>query len=141
MGSFPSPVLLSVEGGNQKAELTWSQSTVSGLSKFKVYRSTKSISDTATVGLVVDTLWSGRRAFKDSGLTNLTRYYYRIKGVTSAGLESGFSNELSIRPNAPPTPPDSLIAEAGVRMVYLRWTASKSGSVKRYALYRGSTLR
>jgi alpha-tubulin suppressor-like RCC1 family protein len=136
--SFSAPKLLSIEGGNQKAELSWSQNTVSGLSKFKIYRSTKSISDTSTFGLLVDTLWSGRRGYKDSGLTNLTRYYYRIKGVTSAGLESGFSNELSIRPNTPPQAPDSFISESGVRMVNLRWTASKSGSVKRYALYRGS---
>ena len=77
-------------------------------------------------------------SYKDSGLTNLTRYYYRIKSVNSSGVESGFSNELSARPNTPPSAVDSLLVQNGPRLNYISWSASKSSPVK-YRLYRGTT--
>jgi alpha-tubulin suppressor-like RCC1 family protein len=133
---FASPKLQLAEGGNQKITLTWSQSTFTGLNKYKLYRSTNPISDTATVGLVTDTLSSKTLTYKDSGLTNLTKYYYRIKSLNSAGLTSGFSNEMNARPNTPPTGVDTLLVQNGPRLNYLKWTASKSSSVK-YRIYRG----
>ena len=135
---FPSPALQTTEGGNEKITVTWSQSSFTGLNKYKLYRSTKPISDTATVGIITDTLSAKTLSYKDSGLTNLTRYYYRIKSVNSSGVESGFSNEMSARPNTPPSEVDSVLVQNGPRLNYISWAASKSSSVK-YRVYRGTT--
>ena len=135
---FPSPKLIEADGGDRKISLTWSQTSFKGLNKFKLYRSTSQISDTATMGMIVDTLSATSSNYKDIGLTNLKRYFYRIKSVNSSGQESGFSNELSNIPSVQPFAVDSIRVQSGARLNYISWTPSKTSRVK-YRVYRGFT--
>jgi fibronectin type 3 domain-containing protein len=134
--SFPPPSLNSAEGGNRRVMLTWSQTPFAGLSKFKLYRSTTPISDSATTGVIVDTLRGTSTRFVDSiGLVNLTRYYYRIKSIDSSGVESKMSNELSVKPNIPPSRVINFKAEGGPRSINLSWEPLNVTGIT-YNIYR-----
>ena len=45
----------------------------------------------------------GALTYTDSGLTNGTRYYYKVAAINSAGT-GALSNEVSATPTAPPAP-------------------------------------
>lgn len=77
--------------GKRKINLTWTQSTSSGITQNKVYRSTTTggpYTLRATLGPTT--------SYQDTGLTSGTTYYYRVTAVNGGG-ESGFSNEASAR--------------------------------------------
>jgi galactose oxidase-like protein/fibronectin type III domain protein/Kelch motif protein len=77
--------------GKRKINLTWTQSTSSGITQNKVYRSTTTggpYTPRATLGATT--------SYQDTGLTSGTTYYYRVTAVNGGG-ESGFSNEASAR--------------------------------------------
>lgn len=124
------------EGGDKSARLRWTQIAGNRISKFKVFRSTSPIADNATTGVVTDTISVGRLEFIDaSGLTNLTRYYYRMKTVDSSGVESGMSNEVSVVPNTLSSKVTSVRVSSSSRLVGVRWAA---GSGFKYNVYRGT---
>ena len=75
--------------GKRKINLSWTQSTSSGITQNKVYRSTTSggpYTLRATLGAVT--------TYQDSGLTSGTTYYYVVTAANSSG-ESSFSNQAS----------------------------------------------
>ena len=132
---IPSPILTEIEGGDKKAILTWNQPLSTLIKYFKILRSTGPISDTSTNGVIIDTLRAGARSYTDSNLSNLKKYYYRIKWIDSNGVESGLGNQLSVIPNILPPTPDSFRIDIGPRVLQLKWKAT-SGSVK-YRIYKG----
>jgi len=112
-----APASLSATAGDGSIGLTWSSSP--GAATYKVKRST-------TGGGPYTTISSGvtSNAFTDSGLTNLTTYYYVVSAVNPSG-ESPDSEETSITPlPQPPDPPTGLTASAGNGFVSLEWNAS-----------------
>ena len=134
--AYPIPNLLLAEGGNKKVKLSWSQTPVSGLKSFKIFRSTTSIPDNASSGVIVDTIKVTSTSYVDSiGLTNLTKYYYRMKSVDSAGIESGMSDEVSVRPNIPPAVVTNFKAAGGPSKIYLQWDASIKPGIS-YNIFR-----
>lgn len=85
----PPSGLTASAAGKRKINLSWTQSTSSGITQNKVYRSTTSggpYSLRATL--------SATTSYQDTGLTTGTTYYYVVTAVNSAG-ESGFSNQAS----------------------------------------------
>src|SRR5262249_34571585 len=65
-------------------------------------------------------------SYTDTGLTNGTTYYYKVTAVNKAG-ESGFSNEASATPVAPPNPPSNLkVTKAQRNEIDLTWTDNSS---------------
>lgn len=76
--------------------------------------------------------------FTDSTVTNGKTYFYVVRTVNSAGVESGNSNQVSATPKAPaPAAVTGLTATAGDTQVDLKWTAV--GGATSYNVYRSTT--
>jgi hypothetical protein len=137
LGKFPSPSLTSVEPGNKKVTVFWNQAPPDGIVGYKLYRSQSAINDTATLQpLVVISGVLQNRYVDTTSLVNGTTYYYRIRSFDADSVQSGYSNELSARP-------DSVAVPAGLNISNSPATArvtwdSVSGSGMRYRLYRGT---
>jgi len=97
-GTAPAaPTGLSAVPGSGTVRVSWAAS--SGATSYSVFRSTTSNGQgTTPVGTVTGT------SFNDSGLTNGTRYYYKVRAANAAGT-SGLSAEVSAVPSATGTPP------------------------------------
>ncbi len=129
-----TPTGLTARAGNQQVALSWQASTGSVPLTYNVYRGTASGgegSNPVATGI-------SSTSFTDSGLTNNTTYFYKVKGVNSLGV-SGFSNEASATPvaPAPPSVPTGLTATAGDAQVKLSWNASSGTLPITYNVYRG----
>jgi fibronectin type 3 domain-containing protein len=97
-GTAPAaPAGLNAAPGNGSVGLSWAASA--GATSYSVYRGTASGGQgTTPVGTVTGT------SFTDSGLTNGTRYYYKVRAANAAGT-SGLSAEVSAVPAATGTGP------------------------------------
>jgi fibronectin type 3 domain-containing protein len=135
---FPSPILVSADGSDKKVVLNWRKPTNGTINGYEVFRSTSAITTTPASATYTinnaDTL-----ALIDSNLTNLTKYFYRVRAFsgTTTKLYSGLSGELSVQPNVPPTAVDTVSAFAGTRSIALRWT--DTAGKRKYNVYRGET--
>ena len=135
---FPSPILVSADGSDKKVVLNWRKPTNGSINGYEVFRATSSITTTPASATYTinnaDTL-----ALIDSNLTNLTKYYYRVRAFsgTTPKLYSGLSSELSVQPNVPPTAVDTVSAYAGTRSIALKWT--DTAGKRKYNVYRGET--
>ncbi len=92
-----APSNLTATVGNSQVKLTWNRNTESDFLRYRIYGGTSSnptIKIDSTIGGSSDTTKT------ISGLTNGTIYYFRITAIDSAGLESGFSNEVNATPSA-----------------------------------------
>jgi phosphatidylinositol-3-phosphatase len=116
-GSVPSPPAnLTATPGNSHVSLAWSAS--GGAISYNVYRGTTAGGESPTP------ISSGSSAtsYTDSSVSNGTTYYYEVTAVNANG-ESGFSNEASATPNAPPAAPSNLAATAVSKsQISLTWT-------------------
>ena len=138
LNAYSAPQLQSAEGGDKRIRLFWSNEKMPGQVRFKIYRSTSPIPDTAATGLLTDTVNINSLSYSDtSSLVNLTRYYYRMKVVDTAGLESALSNELSLRPNVQPPTVSNLRAESGPASILLNWKPVSNAGIK-YTIYRST---
>jgi fibronectin type 3 domain-containing protein len=127
----PAPTGLTATAADHQVALTWNAST--GATSYNVYRSTSSGTEALLVSGVTSTNYT------DTGLTDGTTYFYKVKAANSAGL-SGFSGEVSATPHAsvsPPPAPTGLSASAGDGQVSLSWNAS-SGATS-YEIFRGTS--
>jgi fibronectin type 3 domain-containing protein len=91
-----APTGLAATPGNAQISLSWNASA--GATSYSVYRGTSANGESTTAiasGLTTTT-------YTNTGLTNGTAYYYKVKATNSVGT-SGYSNEASATPVAPPT--------------------------------------
>ncbi len=136
---FSAPTLKSLDGGDSTVVLKWTKPTNGAIAGYDIFRSTSLISDTSTLAAVKTISNADTLSVTDSALNNLTKYYYRIKAFTaSKALLSGFSNQLSVTPNTPPGPIDTVIAYGGTRNVVLKWS-DYSEERRKYNIYRGTS--
>ena len=91
-----APTSLAATAGNAQVALTWA--AVSGASSYSVYRGTTAGGESTTA--IVSGLTSA--SYTNTGLTNGTMYYYKVKATNSAGT-SGYSNEANAKPIASAT--------------------------------------
>jgi len=88
-----APTGLTATAGNAQVVLTWTAS--SGATSYNVYRGTTAGGESTTaVATGITTL-----SYTNTGLTNGTAYYYKVKAANSAG-SSGYSNEATATPTA-----------------------------------------
>jgi len=75
------------------------------------------------------------------GLTNGTTYYFVVTAVDDFGNESGFSNEVSVTPEADPVPmaPRELEATPDENAVDLEWLENWDPDIDLYTVYRSTT--
>jgi fibronectin type 3 domain-containing protein len=132
-----TPRSLTAEPGDGQAALAWEAPDYDGGSPilaYQVYR-----------GDSADQLQPLKRvgglALTDIGLTNGQAYYYKVAAVNGIGEGSG-TTVGPITPLALPDAPRDLIAEGGVRIVTVRWSAPVSlggGMLTGYRVYRGES--
>ncbi|MEY3433357.1 MAG: hypothetical protein RL131_1293, partial [Bacteroidota bacterium] len=137
---FPSPILVSLDGGDKSVSVKWRKPTNGTINGYEIFRSTSPIPSNTNSGATFTINTADSLSLLDTAKVNLTRYYYRARAFsgTTNKVYSGLSNELSVRPNVPPTGIDTLVAFAGPRNVAVRW--KDTSSVKRkYNVYRGLT--
>ena len=88
-----APTELKAEAGDRALiKLEWKQSTSGSIVQNKVYRSTTSGGPYALITTV-----SARKAYRDSGLSRRTTYYYVVTAVDASGRESVYSRQDSAR--------------------------------------------
>jgi hypothetical protein len=85
----PPSNLAANPAGKRKINLNWTQSTSSGITQNKVYRST-----TSGGPYTLRATLAATTTYQDTGLTSGTTYYYVVTAVNGNG-ESGFSNQAS----------------------------------------------
>lgn len=134
----PSAPTLSATAGNGVVNLSWSAPADDGgaqVTAYEVYRRTSSTpyARIATLGNVL--------AYKDTGRTNGTTYWYQVAAANSAGV-GAVSNEASAKPTAPatrPSAPRSLKASNVPTGIHLTWqppTSSGGSTLTGYRVYR-----
>ncbi len=126
------PAPFTATAGDTQVTLAWGMSL--GATGYTVYRGTSSLLTSMVAiaeGLPALTL-------VDSGLTNGTTYYYRIKATTTNST-SPVSSVVYAKPLPPPpaTAPADLTATPGNAFVTLAWSAIDG--VTGYKIYRSTT--
>lgn len=133
-----APSLVSVEGGNKKVTLQWSNLENSSLLRYYVYRSTTEILENSNLN-PIDSVSSSILTYVDSSnLVNLTRYYYRIKAENTQFQKGSFSNSLSVRPNKPLSPPINLQYQSAPRRIKVTWSDT-TGKASSFTIFKGKT--
>ncbi len=115
--------------GNTQVALSWN--AVSGATSYNLKRAPVSGGSYTTVTNITGT------SFTNTGLVNLTTYYYVVAAVTAKG-ETPNSAEVSATPyNSAPPVPLNLTATPGNGRAILRWNAALTASG--YKLWRSTT--
>ncbi len=127
-----TPNGLNADPGNGRMILTWNAAL--NAASYDIYRGVTAGGESASpiATGIAGTTWT------NTGLTNGTAYYYKIKAVNPQGA-SGFSNEDSATPSPmedPPAEPRSLTATAAEGGVKLDWQAATGAAS--YNVYRGA---
>jgi fibronectin type 3 domain-containing protein len=124
-----APVGLLATAGDGEVALSWT--AVSGATSYTVYWNTTGGVSTSDAYLDA----GSAIVISHTGLTNDTRYYYRVSASNDAG-ESTLSSEVSAYPSAVPMPPDepqNLRAFPGDGVVTLVW--DDVGGADSYTVY------
>ena len=133
-----TPTLKSVEGGNKKVFLEWSNLENTSLLKYYIYRSTTEISENSNL-TPIDSVSSTIVSYVDStNLVNLTRYFYSIKAGNNQFQKSSFSNSISVRPNKPLSPPINIQYQSAPRKIKILWKDS-TGKASSFNIYKGKS--
>ena len=127
---------MEAETGDQKVMLKWTIPSIIGVNRFAVFRSEAPINDSVSSGFLTDTISAASTGFTDAGVTNLTRYYYRIKAITTDGLKTGLSNEVAVVPNIKPAAPAKLIVSVAPGRTRLDWSKVPGSATASYQVFR-----
>ncbi|GEM_PF-612899 len=129
--------------GDKQITLGWTANAELDMYQYRIYSGT-SPNPLSVVDSVIyankDGSYSTSKTI--SGLTNGTKYYFRITAVDLNFNESGFSNEVSATPAvpvSPPATPQNLRATAGIAQVTLTWNANTEADFLRYRIYGGAS--
>ena len=126
------PTDFAAAAGDRRVTLTWMPSA--GAWSYNVLRST-STSEGSFVPVVTNLMALG---FYDLGLTNGTKYYYRVSAIAPEG-SSSLTAMVSATPLPPPpsSPPANLVAAPGNARVTLTWSAVDAATS--YRIFRSTT--
>lgn len=126
-----APTGLAASAGDAQVSLTWNAS--SGATSYSIFRGTTA-NGQATTPIATGITSTN---YVNTGLTNGTTYYYKVKAVNSAG-SSAYSNEANAKPVAPSGNGINLSASLVAGQVRLTWTANVP-NVAYFTVYRGTT--
>ncbi len=130
--ALATPTPVTATPGDTQVTLSWGLSA--GTTNYTVYRG--ATYDFATMTQVA--VGVATPPYTDTGLTNGTTYYYRVRAVAPYSLSS-VSSSASAKPLPPPpaTAPASLTAAPGNMQVTLSW--APVAGVTGYKIYRSTT--
>lgn len=123
---LPAPYLSSIQAGNKRIQINWNQIPVANIERTNIYRDIVPNPNNLIASVPV-----GLNSYIDTGLTNGVIYYYRVKTVSTYGVESEFSNQISSAPfNSQPTAValNSIFLPNEGRVLTKQLTFSSSGS-------------
>ena len=86
------PSSVTIEAAPRKSRLNWTPSASSDISKYIIYRGTT----TDPTEVLTEVIDPTAVFFVDTDLTQGSNYFYRIKSVSTAGVESDFSQNYSV---------------------------------------------
>lgn len=117
--------------------LTWTISTAHDFQEYRIYRDTApAIGEASTlVRTVADSIVT---SFIDAGLTDNTRYYYRVFVFDDAGGKSGSNEQAIVTANRPPRPVTLSVGATTSTSITLSWTQTSSPDFNAYELRRGT---
>ena len=128
------PTNLVAVAGDTCVDLDWDDNTEPDIQEYGIYRSTTSGGPYGEVDS------DDPSAYLNCGLVNGTTYYYVVTAKDTGGDESGYSNEVSATPTAPPLlPPTNVAATAGDATVYISWDQNTDPRVDGYGVHRSTT--
>lgn len=105
--NLSAPTNVAAQPGDQTVSVTWN--AVDSATDYWVYQSTNPDENGERVAIVTDTRYSA------TGLVNGTTYYFRIKSVNdNIERESGYSAQVSAKPDVVYYPPVTIIDDSGV---------------------------
>ncbi|MEE2710748.1 MAG: fibronectin type III domain-containing protein, partial [Gemmatimonadota bacterium] len=132
------PIGLRTVGGDRRVDLSWFPNTEVDLALYIIYRGLTSVnvdSLTEVTGTVT--------TYADTGLTNGTRYFYRLAAIDESGNRSQYGVAKDATPQAvsdttQPATPQNLTARGGDGWIELHWQPTMEQDLSRYILYRST---
>ncbi len=100
-----TPKNLTATGIDQSIDISWQKSGSSNVTKYNVYKSTTSADQYQQIETVESTI---NLTYKDSNVQKGKTYYYVVTGVSTAGTESGNSNQTFYTLESPPLLPNGV---------------------------------
>jgi hypothetical protein len=135
-----TPKNLIATAGNGQITLKWNKNTEADFLKYRIYMGTDSVNVSlkdSTTASILDT------SKIITGLTNGTKYYFRVTAVNSSGLESGYSNEVNAVPSSIPTVTTNVATNITETSVTLKGSVNPNGlaTTAWFDIERTSTLQ
>lgn len=139
----PAPVTLATPvevAGEQtpSVDLSWTVSTEHDFESYRIHRDTSPVvGEDAYLVRVIDN--SSITSYRDAGLSDNTRYYYRVLVRDTAFGTTSSNEESVITDNRAPTPVSLDITSTTSSSISLAWTPSVDADFLQYQLRRGNS--
>jgi fibronectin type 3 domain-containing protein len=136
--NIPAPPtgLVVTDSSSKTITIRWQRNKELNLMHYRIYGDTLPnpvIKIDSTTGGISDT----SKAI--TGLTNGTRYYFRVTAVDNTGNESDFSNEVDAVPVdliAPAVPQNLVVTDSSSQTITINWQRNTEADFIRYRIYR-----
>lgn len=109
------PASIELSGSSSKVRLKWMVPGASQAAGFKVFRAYSDRGPFAHIASCTEP------SYTDENLKVNEAYYYRVKSITAAGMESEFSATVVGRTSVAPQPPILLTASSEIKAAQLVW--------------------
>ncbi len=119
-------------------KLTWTASSSGDVDKYNIYRAT--ISGGENYSSATYQVSSGIVTYTDTSTTDGVTYYYVVRAQDAAGNIETNTTEVSATASGtgPPAPTNLTATAIAGGSIKLTWTASSSGDVDKYNIYRAT---
>ena len=105
---------------------------------YRLYRDTSpAVGETATLVRSIDA--AATTSYRDAGLKDNTRYYYRVFVRDDAGGTAGSAERSLVTANRPPTPVTLSRTGSTSTSISLSWTMNNDADFNEYRLLRGTS--
>ncbi|MDM7914644.1 MAG: hypothetical protein QUU85_05165 [Candidatus Eisenbacteria bacterium] len=116
--------------------LTWSRASVHDFDAYRLYRDTSpGVTEASTLVRSIDD--PSLNQYRDAGLKDNTRYYYRLFLRDDAGGTTGSAERSIVTENRTPTPVTLSVGGTTTTTVSLTWTMNTDDDFRQYQVLRG----
>lgn len=117
-------------------DLAWTASQAHDFEAYRIYRDTSpAVGEGSTLVRSIDT--KSTTTYRDAGLKDNTRYYYRVFVRDDAGASTGSEERSLVTANRAPTPVTLSASGSAANSISLSWTRNTDDDFAEYRLYRG----
>jgi len=124
----------------REIHLGWNKMNTPNIAGYNIYRCALENGKYDKIKSIATGPEGGKMLFVDkAGLTDLTRYYYRVTAYDQQGAETSDGTTVSaVTRGKPPVPAGLQASSGGVKLVELKWEPSKEEEVCGYKIYRST---